>query len=254
MRHGLITAGSKGLGKMMTDYFLKKGCSVTATYRSDKSRADQLVEMYKDKQDRLQVLQLDVTDQEQIDKVVEQAVSRFGRIDCFVSNAGPYIFERKKLVDYEEDEWNQMVNGNLNVSFHFLKKIIPLMRKQQFGRVIFLGFQGVNNAPGWIYRSAFAAAKVGTASLMKTIALEEAEYGITANMVAPGNITGEMKESPIQESRQVSETETPIGRPGTGEDIARTVGFLCEDDSDMITGSVIEVTGGLDVIHRHLTK
>lgn len=150
MRHVLITAGSKGLGKMMTDYFLKKGCSVTATYRSDKSRADQLVEMYKDKQDRLQVLQLDVTDQEQIDKVVEQAVSRFGRIDCFVSNAGPYIFERKKLVDYEEDEWNQMVNGNLNVSFHFLKKIIPLMRKQQFGRVIFLGFQGVNNAAGWI--------------------------------------------------------------------------------------------------------
>lgn len=75
VRHVLITAGSKGLGKMMTDYFLKKGCSVTATYRSDKSRADQLVEMYKDKQDRLQVLQLDVTDQEQIDKVVEQAVA-----------------------------------------------------------------------------------------------------------------------------------------------------------------------------------
>ncbi len=254
MRHVLITAGTKGLGKMMTDYFLSQGYSVTATYRSDDKRAKQLQKDYQHISDRLQILQLDVTDHKQIKHIVHEVVERFGRIDCFVSNAGPYIFERKKLVDYEESEWKEMVNGNLDVSFYFLKEIIPMMRKQQFGRVVFLGFQGVNQTPGWIYRSAFAAAKVGTASLMKTIALEEAEHGITANMVAPGNITGEMKESRIAQSRDVNDSETPIGRPGTGEDIARTVGFLAQEDSDMITGSVIEVTGGLDVIHRHLTK
>ncbi|MED2515695.1 SDR family oxidoreductase, partial [Bacillus thuringiensis] len=106
-------------------------------------------------------------------------------------------------------------------------------------------------APGWIYRSAFAAAKVGLVSLTKTVAYEEAEYGITANMVCPGDIIGDMKEATIQEARQLKEHNTPIGRSGTGEDIARTISFLCEDDSDMITGTIIEVTGAVDVIHRH---
>ncbi len=83
------------------------------------------------------------------------------------------------------------------------------------------------------------------------MAYEEAEYGITANMVCPGDIIGEMKEATIQEARQLKERNTPVGRSGTGEDIARTIAFLCEDDSDMITGTIIEVTGAVDVIHRH---
>ncbi len=135
--------------------------------------------------------------------------------------------------------------------FHMLKKVIPIMRKQQYGRIITYGFQGASNAPGWLYRSAYAAAKVGLVSLMKSIAVEEAENGITANMVCPGDITGEMKEATIAEARRVNDNKTPIGRSGTGEDIARTVLFLCDDNADMITGAVMEVTGAIDVIHRH---
>lgn len=115
-----------------------------------------------------------------------------------------------------------------------------------------MGFQGVNHSSGWIYRSGFASAKVGVASLMKSIALEEAEYKITANMVAPGKIIDNMKEENIEESRKHPSQDTPIGREGTGEDIARTVGFLCDENSDMITGSVVDVNGGMDVIHRYL--
>ena len=86
---------------------------------------------------------------------------------------------------------------------------------------------------------------------MKSISIEEAEYGITVNMICPGNILGEMKEATISESRKHKDPNTPIGRSGTGEDIARTVEFLCHDNSDMITGAVIEVTGGVDIIHRY---
>lgn len=252
MRHVLITAGTKGLGRQMTDYFLNHGYSVTATYRSDQEKAEALTEEYQSKGKNIHIVQLDVLNQNQIYEVIEQSFQKFGRIDCLICNAGPFIFHRKKFIDYSVNEWNEMIRGNLDASFHLVKACLPIMRKQEFGRIVFLGFQGVNYSSGWIYRSAFAAAKVAVASLMKTIALEEAEYKITANMVAPGKITDDMKEKTIEESRQMNDQETPVGRPGSGEDIARTVGYFCHDDSDMITGSIVEVTGGKDVIHRYL--
>ncbi|MDQ0351257.1 3-oxoacyl-[acyl-carrier protein] reductase [Alkalibacillus filiformis] len=252
MRHAIVTAGTKGLGKKMTETLLKKGYSVTATYRSDRNKAEALLEEFNVEHDRLHVIQLDTMDVSSINNAVDQAYEQFGRVDCLISNAGPYIFERKKLFDYTEHEWNEMVRGNLDASFYLLKRCLPIMRKQQYGRIVFLGFQGVDHSSGWIYRSAFASAKVGLASLMKTVALEEAENRITANMVAPGKIVDEMKEADIVNAREITETETPIGRPGTGEDIARVVSHLSDEDSDMITGTVVEVTGGLDVIHRHL--
>jgi 3-oxoacyl-[acyl-carrier protein] reductase len=221
VRHALITAGTKGLGKQVTEKLLAKGYSVTVTYHSDITAMETMKETYKDVEERLQFVQADVTKKEDLHKIVEEAMSRFGKIDFLINNAGPYVFERKKLVDYEEDEWNEMIQGNLTAVFHLLKLVVPVMRKQNFGRIINYGFQGADSAPGWIYRSAFAAAKVGLVSLTKTVAYEEAEHN------------------------------TPIGRSGTGEDIARTISFLCEDDSDMITGTIIEVTGAVDVIHRH---
>ncbi|MFG6116622.1 SDR family oxidoreductase [Halobacillus sp. MO56] len=251
MRHALITAGTKGLGKMVTTRFLEMGHSVTVTYRTDRDKAEQLLEDWLDHHDRIQIIQVDVTKKKDLIELVQQTIDRFGRIDYLINNAGPYIFKRKKLLDYTQEEWDAMIRGNLDASFHLFQLVAPYMRKQKFGRIINYGFQGAGAASGWIYRSAFAAAKVGLVSLTKTIAFEEAENGITSNMVCPGNIIGEMKEATIAESRKIRDEHTPIGRSGTGEDIARTIEFLCGEESDMITGAVYEVTGGLDVIHRH---
>lgn len=251
MRHAFITAGTKGLGVQVTESLLARGYSVTVTFRSDTEAVEVLRSRWLEYADRLQFVQADVTRKEDINKAVDAAVATFKRIDLLINNAGPYVFERKKLVDYEEDEWYRMLEGNLSAVYHLLKKVVPIMRAQQFGRIVTYGFQGANSAPGWIYRSAYAAAKVGLVSLMKTVSIEEAEHGITANMVCPGNILGEMKEATIQEARQHLDSETPIGRSGTGEDIARSILFLCEEDADMVTGTVLEVTGGVDVIHRY---
>lgn len=251
MRHALITAGTKGLGKQVTEKLLDKGYSVTVTYRSDVQAMEKLQQQYKHLAHRMQFMQADVTKQEDLHKVVTKAMERFGRIDFLINNAGPYVFERKKLVEYKDDEWNEMIHGNLTAVFHLLKLVVPIMRQQKFGRIVNYGFQGADSAPGWMYRSAFAAAKVGLVSLTKTIAYEEAEYGITSNMICPGDIIGDMKEATIAKARAVPDNRTPIGRSGTGEDIARTISFLCEEDSDMITGTIIEVTGAVDVIHRY---
>lgn len=251
MRHALITAGSKGLGRKVTEELLNRGYSTTVTYRSDEKAVEALKEKYAYAEDRLQFIQADVTKKEDLYRVTEETMKRFGRIDFLINNAGPYVFERKRLVDYEEAEWHNIVDGNLNAVFYLLKQVVPIMRRQGFGRIVNYGFQGADSAPGWIYRSAFAAAKVGLVSLTKTIAYEEAEYGITSNMVCPGDIAGVMKEASISEARMQPDFRTPIGRSGTGEDIAKAILFLCDENSDMITGTCIEVTGGMDVIHRH---
>lgn len=251
MRHAVITAGTKGIGRKVTEEFLRKGCSVTVNYHRDKDRVDELVKEWEPYKEQLQFVQGDVTQKEDIANIVEQAMSRSGRIDYLINNAGPYIFERKKLMDYDDSEWYEMIDGNLNAVYHFLKLTIPVMRKQRFGRIITYGFQDAEHSPGWMYRSAFSAAKVGLVSLTRTIALEEAEYGITANMVCPGDIVGDMKEADIETARKIKDGQTPIGRSGTGEDIARLIGFICDADSDLITGSIISASGGINVVNRY---
>ncbi|MFD1705169.1 SDR family oxidoreductase [Siminovitchia sediminis] len=250
-RHALITAGSKGIGKKVTEAFLQRGCSVTVNYHTDQERVQELLKEWGPYREQLQFVQGDVTKKKDIVNMVSQAVERFGRIDYLINNAGPYIFERKKLMDYDDDEWYEMIDGNLNAVYHFLKHTIPVMRKQKFGRIITYGFQDAEHSPGWKYRSGFSAAKVGLVSLTRTIALEEAEHGITANMVCPGDIVGAMKEAGIHQAREVKDEETPIGRSGTGEDIARLISFLCDTDSDLITGSVISASGGINVVNKY---
>ncbi|MDC3415766.1 SDR family oxidoreductase [Aquibacillus salsiterrae] len=249
MGHAVITAGTKGLGLKVTEAFLEAGHQVTVSFYRDEQRAVQLKQRYK--HHNLHLVKADVTNKQDLTRLIKEATEQNGAIDFLINNAGPFIFERKKLMDYSDDEWDLMIRGNLDAAFHMAKLTIPTMRKQGFGRIVNYGFQGANSASGWLNRAAFAAAKVGLVSLTKTIALEEAEYGITSNMICPGNIIGEMKESTIKDSRHQHDRHTPIGRSGTGEDIARTILFLCEKDSDMITGSIIEITGGLDVINRH---
>ena len=251
MKHAVITAGTKGLGKKVTESFLKEGYSVTVTYFSDEQAMNKRKEEWNEYSDRILFLQGNITDKEFLKEITTETMKKFGRIDCLINNAGPYLFNRKKLADYSEEEWEYLLYGNLHSVFYLLKQIIPIMREQKFGRIINYGFQGANSASGWIYRSAFSAAKVGLVSLTKTIAYEEAEHGITSNMICPGDIFGEMKEASRFDALQKGSGNAPVGRFGTGEDIARMVQFLCKEESDFITGDVIEITGGLDVIHKY---
>ncbi|MCD7032780.1 SDR family oxidoreductase [Metabacillus sp. GX 13764] len=250
MRHALITAGTKGLGKKTAEHFLELGYSVTVSYRSDAESAQRLLDAYKNSSDQIHIVKADVTLKDDLINMTNEALERFGRIDCLINNAGPYIFERKKLADTADEEWHQMVDGNLSAVYYLLKQVIPVMRKQKFGRIITYGYQEAGQAAGWLNRGAFSAAKAGLAALTRTVAIEEAENGITANMICPGNIAGEMKEASISDARKSRENSTPIGRSGTGEDIARFIGFLCGENSDMVTGTVTDITGAANVIHR----
>ncbi|WP_132742960.1 SDR family oxidoreductase [Scopulibacillus darangshiensis] len=250
MRHVLITGGSKGIGKMVAKAFLDKSYSVTINYRSDDQAAHRLNQELGPYAEHIQLLQGDITKRDDIDRIVSQTLERFNRVDCLINNAGPFVFERKKLVDHTESEWKEMIEGNLSSVFHLVKQIVPVMRKQRFGRIITYGFQNADSAPGWLDHGAFAAGKVGLVSLTKTLAIEEAGHGITANMVCPGIILPDMKEATIEEAKRSGQQRTPMGRSETGEDIARSILFLCQEQSDMISGTVMDMTGTLEVINR----
>lgn len=245
----LITGGAAGIGKKTAFLLAEKGYQLAINYRNSEREANDLAsELKKTFGTKCIVIQGDVSKKEDCMKMINQMQSEYPSIDVVVHNAGPYIHERKKLSDYSFEEWDYLINGNLSAVFFLSKLVIPIMRQQRWGRIITLGFDRVETAPGWIYRSAFASAKSGLASLTRTIAIEEAEYGITANMVCPGDIVNEWKEKNIDEA--ISGGSAPVGRYGTGEDIARVISFLIDEKSDFITGSIIPVTGGMDVLGK----
>lgn len=247
----LITGGATGLGRRTALQLAAEGINLIINYRSSKIEAEQLAAELSDRFNTKNIcLQGDITSYEDCKNIVMQAMKEFAAIDIVVHNAGPYISERKKMADYQVDEWNYLINGNLNAVFYLSNLLIPSMRERKWGRIITVGFDRVESAPGWIYRSAFAAAKSGLASLTKTLALEEAENGITANMVCPGDITGDWKEKAMSEAMNSIDSSVPVGRPGTGEDVSRVISFLANEDSSFITGSIIPITGGKDVLGK----
>jgi 3-oxoacyl-[acyl-carrier protein] reductase len=249
----LITGAATGLGKRTAVELAKQGVNVCLNYLHSDTKADELAKYVAEKYGvKALVLRGDISNFEECSQMVSEAVREFGQIDILINNAGPYVFERKSLIEYHIDEWEYIINGNLNGVFYLCKLIVPMMRVNKWGRIINFGFERAETAPGWLFRSAFAAAKVGLVSLTKTLAMEEAENGITVNMVCPGEIVGKWKEANIAEARFSASDQTPVGRTGTGEDIARVVTFLCEENSDFITGSVIPITGGKDVLSKRI--
>ena len=246
----LITGSARGLGRVTARQLAKDGINIITTYRHHQESSlrfmDELAETYNI---RAYALPYDVTIRNHHKNLIDTCFELCDGIDILVHNAGPYIQERKPMMEYTGEEWEYLINGNLSSMFYLASAVIPNMRKNKWGRIITMGFDQSDHAPGWKYRSAFAAAKTGLTSLTKTLALEEAEYGITANMVCPGDIVDPWKEHFRVVEGEVAEN-VPVGRPGTGGDIARVISFLCAEESDFITGAVIPVTGGQDVLSK----
>lgn len=249
----LITGGATGIGKKTAYELAFKGYQLAINYRESESEAISLAtNLSKKFATRHICIKGDISDKEDCKRIFEKVMEAFSTVDVLIHNAGPYIRERKKLTEYTFEEWDYLIKGNLSSVFYLSKLIIPVMRKQKWGRIITMGFDRAETAPGWIYRSAFAASKSGLASLTRTMALEEAENGITVNMVCPGDIGDVWKEKNIDQALSAGSGKTPVGRPGTGEDIARVISFLADEKSSFITGSIIPVTGGMDVLGKAL--
>lgn len=249
----IVTAGTGGLGRAVAEALLREGYAVTATFRSDEGGAARFRTAMAEHAARLQVVRADAADRSAAAESVRLHRERFGVEWALVHAAGPFVFGRARLSDQDPADVDAMIDGNLRSTVWYLQEVLPGMRRAGGGRVVVFGFDHADRLPGWPGRAAYAAAKSGVLSLSATLAQEEAPNRITVNAVCPGDIRPEYKERRISDARGKPPDGAPVGRPGTGEDIARVIAFLLAEDSDFLTGNTIYVGGGLDVLHapRH---
>lgn len=244
----LITGGARGLGRRIALSLADAGFHVAISYRTSGREASRLVRELADRGVEAMAVQADVADAAALADLVGEVEGKWGGIDALICNAGPFIRERRRFVDYTPEEIRYLMETNLISVMELNRLVLPGMRRRRWGRIIHFGFAHAAEARAWPHRAVYAAAKVGLVSFTKTLAVEEAEYGITVNMLCPGDIRGDNKERSIAEVRGLSDPESPRGRPGSGEDIARVAAFLCGPEADFITGAVINVSGGADPI------
>ncbi|NBC69786.1 SDR family oxidoreductase [Paenibacillus sacheonensis] len=250
-RTALITGSAKGLGKMTALALAAMGCDIVLNYVTSEQEALQLAgEIAQRHTVRATAIRADISAAEDVALLASKALSwsRTGSIDVLVNNAGPFIRERRLFTEYDAADITGLVNGNLLGVMLLDHHMLPGMRSQQWGRIIHFGFGHAGEGRAWPHRAVYAAAKTGLVSFTKTLAVEEAANGITVHMVCPGDIRGMNKERTIAEVAEERDEESPRGRPGSGEDIARVISFLCLPQSDYMTGNIVDVTGGFDPI------
>ena len=173
--------------------------------------------------------------------MIAYAKKTCGRIDVLVNNAG--ISQQKLFNDITEDDWNKMVGVNLSGVFHCCKSVLPDMIRQKSGRIINISsVWGVYGASCEVH---YSAVKAGVIGLTKALAKEVAPSKITVNAIAPGCILTDMLTDELDSGTIASlAEETPLGRLGTPEDIAKAVSFLASENADFITGQILGVDGG----------
>jgi 3-oxoacyl-[acyl-carrier protein] reductase len=248
-RRALITGSAKGLGKRTAQLLADAGCDVIVNYVASRDEAEALAESLRGRGVRAAAVQADVADPKQVERLAAEAERLLGGIDILINNAGPFIRERRFFADYKPEEIIGLVNGNLLGVMLLDRLLLPGMRRRGWGRIIHFGFGHAGESRAWPHRAVYAAAKTALVSFTKTLAVEEAAHGITVNMICPGDIRGANKEKSIDDVRGEIDPESGR-RPGTGEDVARAIRFLCDSRSDFITGNLLDVTGGFDPIRN----
>ena len=233
----LISGGDRGIGAAAARAFYTAGYRVAVLYHTHAEAAAALEKELPG----CTVVQCDVASRASCElafHAVEQAV---GRVDVLVSNAG--IAQQKLFTDITPDEWQHMLDVNLTGAFNLCQLALPGMIRRKNGRI--LTVSSMWGQTGGSCEVHYSAAKAGLIGLTKALAKEEGPSGITVNCVAPGVIDTDMMASFTAEDKAALAEETPVGRLGTADEVAKLLVFLAGEDAGYITGQVFGVNGGL---------
>jgi len=187
-------------------------------------------------------IKMDVTDREQVAEVFRQVKAEFGRIDILINNAAT-LDNVSQIQNMRYELWDRDIRVNLTGAFNCTKEVWPYMREQQWGRVIFMA--SVAGTMGGFGQASYSASKAGVIGLAKTCALEGGRYNITANAIVPGIIGTEAFKMGNAEMNERIANRTIFKRPGEPADIAHAITFLCSDEASYVTGTTLEVAGGI---------
>ncbi|HUA09131.1 MAG TPA: beta-ketoacyl-ACP reductase [Candidatus Acidoferrales bacterium] len=242
-RVAIVTGGTRGIGLAITEALAQEHAHVAAGYSRGAEAAEKCAEQHRAKGQSVSTHQGRVDDFADCQRVVNEVLEKYGRIDFLINNAG--ITLDKTLRKMSAEDWCNVINVNLSGAFNMTKAVLEHMIERGSGRVI--NISSVIGQTGNIGQANYAASKAGLFGFTKSLALETANKGITANVVAPGFIGTEMVAAMPEAALAKVVEKIPTKRLGKPEEVARVVKFLCEDDSGYITGAAFHVNGGLDM-------
>jgi len=234
----IVTGASRGIGRGISRLFAQAGANVVLMARGQEGLDAVAADL---DPDRTMAMAGDVTRRTDLDRTVNAARGRFGRLDVFCHNAG--IYPETPLEDVTLEEWHTVIDTNLTSTLLAVQACAPAMREQRYGRIV-LGSSITGVRVGYPGLSAYSAAKAGMLGFMRTAALELAPFGITINGVEPGSIRTEGLAGLGEEAIASMVEHIPIGSLGEPEDIAHTALFLASDGARFITGQSVVVDGG----------
>jgi 3-oxoacyl-[acyl-carrier protein] reductase len=241
-RVALVTGGSRGIGRAAVGCFAKLGANVVINYVKDEQAAAKTIKAAQISGVNALAVQADVSRVDQAQRLIEEAVNRFERIDFLVCNAG--IWEGGAVDELSEAAWDRTMDLNLKGTWTACRAAVPHMKARGFGRIVIVsstaGQRGEANV------SNYAASKGGQISFTKSLAAELAPFGINVNAVAPGWVDTDMCADVFEDPafRQSIEESIPVGRVATPEDIGWPIVFLCSEWARHINGEILNVNGG----------
>ena len=236
----IITGGAKGIGKVTMEKFLSLGAKV-AIWDIDEKAANDYLEKAEFSKDQLNFYKVDTCSLESVQNAAEKVNADFGRIDILINNAG--ITRDSSFKKMSSEQWQQVIDVNLTGVFNCTKAVIPYMESRGGGRI--MNAASVVAHYGNFGQTNYVATKAGVIGMSKVWAREFGRKGITVNAVAPGFINTEMIQTVPKEIIDNLISKTPLARLGESEDIANAYAFLASDAASFITGTTINVDGGL---------
>ena len=236
-----ITGATRGIGRAIALELAKEGYNIALNYRTENEALESLKKEISEIGVECYPVQGDVSKAEDSERMTKEIIEHFEQIDVLVNNAG--ITKDNLILRMKEEEFTDVINVNLVGTFNITKNVIKYMTKKRYGKII--NISSVVGISGNAGQSNYAASKAGIIGFTKSIAKELASRNITANAVAPGFIQTDMTNVLKDEIKEAIESTIPLKKLGTAEDVAKVVKFLASDDSNYITGQVINVDGGM---------
>jgi len=240
MKHALVTGGSRGIGRAVCEKLAGMGFHILINYNSNQAEAEKTLELIREKGGDGELIRFDVSKQEEVETALGswQSKNEGKYIQVLVNNAG--IRKDALVMWMKNEEWNDVINTNLNSFLFVTRALIKDMLLNKYGRIInVVSLSGLKGLPG---QANYSAAKAGVIGATKAMAQEVAKKNVTVNAVAPGFIRTDMTKD-LDESQL--KAMIPMNRFGKPEEVAEAVGFLASEGASYITGAVINVNGGL---------
>ena len=237
----IITGASRGIGKAIAQKFVEQGATVAFTYVSSDEKARALEAELTANGGVAKGFKSNAGDFEAAQQLVDDVVAEFGTVDVLVNNAG--ITRDTLLMRMSEDQWDEVINTNLNSAFNLTKAVIRPMLKAKAGSII--NMSSVVGVSGNAGQANYAASKAGMIGFSKSVAQELGSRNIRCNSIAPGFIETEMTEVLDQKVVEEWRNSIPLKRGGTPEDVANATVFLASDMSAYVTGQTLHVCGGM---------